>query len=74
MRIQEENDFQYIDEGQGEPLVLLHGLFGALSNWQDVVGRFSPNYRVIIPLMPIYTMPVKEAGLEKLNEFEGLLK
>lgn len=69
MRIHEEQDFQYIDEGKGEPLVLLHGLFGALSNWQDVVGRFSSKYRVIIPLMPIYTMPVKEAGLEKLNEF-----
>ena len=69
MRIHEENDFQYIDEGKGESLVLLHGLFGALSNWQDVIGRFSSSYRVIIPLMPIYTMPVKEAGLEKLNEF-----
>ncbi len=69
MRIQEANDFQYIDEGSGEPLVLLHGLFGALSNWGTVVDRFSVNYRVIIPLLPIYTMPVKQAGLEKLNEF-----
>lgn len=69
MQIQKENDFQYIDEGKGEPLVLLHGLFGALSNWEDVVGRFSAKHRVIIPLMPIYTMPVKQAGLEKLNEF-----
>jgi len=69
MQIHEENDFQFIDEGEGEVLVLLHGLFGALSNWEDVVGRFSSQYRVIIPLMPIYTMPVKQAGLEKLNEF-----
>jgi len=69
MQIHEENDFQFIDEGEGEVLVLLHGLFGALSNWEDVVGRFSSHYRVIIPLMPIYTMPVKQAGLEKLNEF-----
>lgn len=69
MLIHEENDFQFIDEGEGETLVLLHGLFGALSNWEDVVGRFSSQYRVIIPLMPIYTMPVKQAGLEKLNEF-----
>jgi len=69
MRIHEENDFQYIDEGEGEPVVLLHGLFGALSNWGTVVDRFSSRYRVIIPLLPIYTMPVKKAGLEKLNQF-----
>ncbi len=69
MRVQEEGDFQFIDEGVGEPLVLLHGLFGALSNWETVVGVFSKNYRVIIPMLPIYTMPVKQAGLEKLNEF-----
>lgn len=69
MRIQEEGDFQFIDEGAGEPLVLLHGLFGALSNWETVVGTFSKNYRVVIPMLPIYTMPVKQAGLEKLNEF-----
>ena len=69
MRIQEQDEFQFIDEGSGEPLVLLHGLFGALSNWGTVVDRFSSKYRVIIPLLPIYTMPIKQAGLEKLNEF-----
>ena len=69
MRIHESKEFQYIDEGSGEPLVLLHGLFGALSNWGTVVDKFSAHYRVIIPLLPIYTMPIKEAGLEKLTEF-----
>jgi len=69
MQIKEQNGFQYIDEGDGEILLLLHGLFGALSNWDSVVKRFSQNYRVIIPLLPIYTMPVKQAGLESLNKF-----
>lgn len=75
MEIKESSDFKYIDEGQGETLLLLHGLFGALSNWDGVVKRFSKNYRVIIPLLPIYTMPVKEAGLDSLNKFvEGFVK
>lgn len=69
MEIKEKNSFQYIDEGSGPTLLLLHGLFGALSNWDDVIKRFSSNYRVIIPLLPIYTMPVKEAGLTALNKF-----
>ncbi|MEQ8581094.1 MAG: alpha/beta hydrolase [Marinoscillum sp.] len=69
MHIKEQDGFRFIDEGEGEVLLLLHGLFGALSNWDGVVQRFSANYRVIIPLLPIYTMPVREAGLDTLNKF-----
>jgi pimeloyl-ACP methyl ester carboxylesterase len=67
--VKEENGFKFVDEGQGEPLVLLHGLFGALSNWEGVVNRFSKNFRVLIPMLPIYEMPIKEAGLEGLRKF-----
>ncbi len=69
MEIKEKDGFNYIDEGEGEVLLLLHGLFGALSNWDRVVAKFSQEYRVIIPLLPIYTMPVREAGLTALNKF-----
>ncbi len=67
--IKETEEFKYVDEGQGQALMLLHGLFGALSNWEEVVIRFSPNFRVIIPMLPIYEMPIKEAGLEGLRKF-----
>jgi pimeloyl-ACP methyl ester carboxylesterase len=67
--VKEENGFKFVDEGQGEPLVLLHGLFGALSNWEGVVNRFSKNFRVLIPMLPIYEMPIKEAGLDGLRKF-----
>ncbi|MDW3197155.1 MAG: alpha/beta hydrolase [Cytophagales bacterium] len=69
MELKEEKGFTYVDEGEGEVVLLLHGLFGALSNWDSVVNHFSKNYRVIIPLLPIYTMPLKEAGLEGLTDF-----
>ncbi len=69
MDIKKDSGFDYIDEGEGEVLLLLHGLFGALSNWDAVVNRFSKDYRVIIPLLPIYTMPVRQAGLESLNKY-----
>lgn len=69
MELKEEKGFTYVDEGEGEIILLLHGLFGALSNWESVVSNFSKKYRVIIPLLPIYTMPLKEAGLEGLTDF-----
>jgi pimeloyl-ACP methyl ester carboxylesterase len=67
--VKEKNGFNYVDEGQGQVLMLLHGLFGALSNWEDVVNSFSPKFRVLIPMLPIYEMPIKEAGLEGLQKF-----
>ncbi|MEQ8926803.1 MAG: alpha/beta fold hydrolase [Fulvivirga sp.] len=69
LEIKEEKEFKYIDEGEGEVLLLLHGLFGALSNWEGVVNHFKKNYRVVIPLLPIYEMPLKQAGLEGLQKF-----
>jgi pimeloyl-ACP methyl ester carboxylesterase len=75
LSVKEEAGYKYIDEGKGEVLLLLHGLFGALSNWEAVVNYFSPRYRVIIPVMPIYEMPIKSAGLEELVAFiEGFVK
>jgi pimeloyl-ACP methyl ester carboxylesterase len=67
--IRRENDFQFIEEGEGPVLILLHGLFGALSNWTDVVSNFSKNYRIVIPLMPIYTLPVLNTNVKALSEF-----
>lgn len=75
LSVKEDADYNYIDEGKGEVLLLLHGLFGALSNWEDVVNYFSPRYRVLIPVMPIYEMPIKSAGLEELVNFiEGFVR
>jgi pimeloyl-ACP methyl ester carboxylesterase len=67
--VKEENGFKFVDEGKGEVLLLLHGLFGALSNWEGVVGRFQKKFRVVIPMLPIYEMPIKDAGLEGLRKF-----
>jgi len=40
-----------------------------LSNWKGVVDAFSKEFRVVIPLMPIYEMPLREAGVEGLMNF-----
>ena len=59
----------YVEEGKGDPIILLHGLFGALSNWKGVVSYFSKTNRIIIPRIPITEVDVKEANLESLTEF-----
>ena len=69
LQIKEQKGFKYIDAGSGENMILLHGLFGALSNWNHVMDKFSANYRVIIPLLPIYEMPLRKAGIDGLLKF-----
>lgn len=67
--IKQEGKFQYIEEGQGHPIILLHGLFGALSNFNDVINHFKDRYRVVIPLLPIYELPIPETNIKNLAEF-----
>lgn len=67
--LKEQGKFKYIDEGEGEVLLLLHGLFGALSNWKDVIERFSGKYKVVIPMMPIYDMPLLTTSVKGLAKF-----
>ena len=61
----------HIDKGKGEVIILLHGLFGALSNWKSVVDFFSKKYRVIIPKIPLTDIDVKDANLESLTKLVG---
>ncbi|MBR9860691.1 alpha/beta hydrolase [bacterium] len=69
MNIKKEGKFEFIEEGQGPTIVLLHGLFGALSNFTDVLDAFKTKYRVVIPLMPIYEMPLTSLGVKGLADF-----
>nr|WP_219905018.1 alpha/beta hydrolase [Arcticibacter pallidicorallinus] len=64
--IKEENGFKYIEEGEGDTLLLLHGLFGALSNFDDITEAFKSQYRVVIPLLPIYDLPLLTTGVTTL--------
>ncbi|MDO7874985.1 alpha/beta fold hydrolase [Hymenobacter sp. ASUV-10] len=74
LRRQHQHGYEYVDEGHGPVLLLLHGLFGALSNWQDVVNEFSADYRVVIPLLPVYNMPLTQAGVPGLVAYvEGFV-
>jgi pimeloyl-ACP methyl ester carboxylesterase len=69
-QIVQEDTFRYIEAGKGQPIVILHGLMGGLSNFEGVMNYFSPKgYRVIIPELPVYTMPVLSTSVKSLSEF-----
>lgn len=66
--IKHQDKFKFIEEGEGEPLLLLHGLFGALSNFKDLVEHFRKSYKVVVPLLPLFDLDIFHTtvgGLEK---------
>lgn len=76
--IKDYDKFKYVEEGTGEPLVLLHGLFGAMSNFQGLVEYFKNYNRVIVPILPLLDMDILHtsvSGLAKyVNRFLEALK
>ncbi len=65
--VKSDGKFRFIESGgDGPPLMLLHGLFGALSNFQGILGGFSGSYNVVVPMLPIYELPLADTGLKGL--------
>lgn len=65
--MKQEGKFEYLETGgTGEPLVLLHGLFGGLSNFGAQIEYFKDRYNVIIPTLPIMTLPLRKVSLAGL--------
>ena len=72
--LKEVGKYNYIEEGSGPNLVLLHGLFGALSNWDVVINKFRDKFKIIIPMLPIYDLPFRKVGLDALvDHLEGFV-
>jgi pimeloyl-ACP methyl ester carboxylesterase len=65
----EDSGFKYIEAGEGETLVLLHGLMGEMSNWEAVIDKFQENYHVLIPILPIYEQPLLTLGVRSLSKY-----
>ena len=66
----EDGKYSYVEAGEGQPIIVLHGLMGALSNFDGVLNYFSENgYRVIIPELPIYKLPLLKTNVKNLSKF-----
>ena len=67
--IKKDGKFRYIEEGEGEPLVLLHGLFGALSNFRDLIEFFRRTNKVIVPMLPLFELDLLHTSVGGLQKF-----
>ena len=63
-----DGKFNYLEVGQGETLMLCHGLFGALSNFSDLIEKFRHTHKVVVPILPLFDLDILHttvSGLEK---------
>jgi pimeloyl-ACP methyl ester carboxylesterase len=67
--IKQQDKFRFVEEGQGEPLLLLHGLFGALSNFKDLVEYFCHHNKVIIPVLPLFELDILHTTVGGLAKY-----
>ncbi len=67
--IKQSGKFKYIEEGEGEPLVLLHGLFGALSNFQYLIAHFKDTNKVVVPMLPLFELDLLHTSVGGLKKF-----
>lgn len=67
--IKQVDKFKYIEEGEGEPLILLHGLFGALSNFGDLINYFKDHNKVVVPILPLLDMDLLHTSVGGLQKF-----
>lgn len=67
--IKQDEKFKYIEVGEGEPLILLHGLFGALSNFEGLIEYFRHHCKVVVPMLPLFDLDLLHTSVGGLQKF-----
>ena len=67
--IKQDGKFKYVEEGSGETLILLHGLFGALSNFGDLIEYFRRQYKVVVPMLPLLELDLLHTSVGGIEKF-----
>jgi pimeloyl-ACP methyl ester carboxylesterase len=63
--------FRWLERGEGEPVVLLHGLMGEMDHWEGTLEALAPRCRALAPEVPILDPARAEASIEGLTDHVG---
>lgn len=71
LTIRQKDKYEYIEEGpdDGEVLLLLHGLFGTASNFDETIHYFKNRYKIYLPILPIFEMSVRKLSVYSLMQY-----
>jgi pimeloyl-ACP methyl ester carboxylesterase len=60
-------EFRWLERGDGEAVVLLHGLMGAMEHWEQTVEALGEMCRAIAPALPIFDRALSEPSVPELG-------
>jgi len=64
-----KENINYIEIGTGPTVLILHGLFGSLSNFETMMNTLGNRFKFIMPFLPLNTCELKNANLEGMLSF-----
>jgi 2-hydroxy-6-oxonona-2,4-dienedioate hydrolase len=67
--IKQDGKFKFIEEGEGEVLVMLHGLFGTLSNFSANINHFKKTHKVVVPILPLLDLDLLHTSVGGLQKY-----
>ena len=56
----------YIDQGEGDTVILLHGLFGKITMWRNTINALQDKFRIIIPRLPFFDDSIFRTNIRHL--------
>ena len=68
--LKKEGRYSFVEVGEGNPVIVLHGLMGGLSNFHETADFLaSKGYRVIIPELPLYSMNLLKTNVKAFSKY-----
>jgi pimeloyl-ACP methyl ester carboxylesterase len=58
--------FRWLERGEGEAVVLLHGLMGEMDHWEATLEALGDLHRPIAPMLPIFDPALTETSIPAL--------
>lgn len=64
-----EFKYKFKEKGSGDPVIMLHGMFGDVSNWDGVVRDVSKSFRAIVLNLPYLELEPRLCSVGVMTEF-----
>ena len=59
-----ELKYNYIEKGTGNPVIMLHGMFGKTSNWESIIQAISSSFMAIALELPYLELEPRLCSIE----------
>ena len=67
--IHNELKYKLMEKGSGDPVIMLHGMFGDISNWKPAIEEISASFRAIALELPYLELEPRLCSVGVLTEF-----